>query len=300
MEKNNVPLPPVSNVSDKEEKEIINRGILNDVATCWYIIGRSYEGRGHRYKHEAIQAYSKVAQFSHALTYDPNGDHFWSPAQAAIARASLLENSKIAKSTPNTTIESAKEPSDLNEINTNQPAGVSKENLNDKIVVAEKLPDKKENKEMFEKQRVYPPNEKQYSNILAPEERFPANLVFQEDQQVECELVGFEHPSGTFGIPPREKGPIFLYYLKLDTMPDGHYSVDTTGGRGVKAHFKDIKLILFDERVGKNFRKVVIEYKYGIKERGYTFNNLSFSCCNKKTNDYFKVSTEQLNQVIFK
>ena len=74
-------------VSADEKKAILFRGVLNDVATCYYIKGQAAEGRG--FIKEAIEAYTGAQQFPDARTYDPKG-WFWSPAEAATDRIAQL------------------------------------------------------------------------------------------------------------------------------------------------------------------------------------------------------------------
>lgn len=89
LEKNNTPQPPKGKVSEDVKKVILNRGLLNDVATCWFIKGRSFEKL--RKNQEAIQAYGNAAKYTYARTWDPEGKLFWSPAAAADDRKSYLE-----------------------------------------------------------------------------------------------------------------------------------------------------------------------------------------------------------------
>lgn len=88
LEKSNAPLPPLGKVSEEEKKTIFNRGLLNDVATCWLIKGLSLEKLGRI--QEAIKAYCKAAKFTYARTYDPSWDGFWSPSKKAKNSLSYL------------------------------------------------------------------------------------------------------------------------------------------------------------------------------------------------------------------
>lgn len=87
---NNVPIPNTNPRSEEEKNAIFARGLLNDVATCYFIIGQSYEKQGHI--SEAINAYNKAIEFTHAMVYDPNGPWFWSVSKAANGRVRQLEN----------------------------------------------------------------------------------------------------------------------------------------------------------------------------------------------------------------
>ncbi|MEZ5359149.1 MAG: hypothetical protein R3F48_10000 [Candidatus Zixiibacteriota bacterium] len=85
----NIPMPPVGKVSAAERDAIFNRGLLNDVATAYYIKGRSAEALYHKgdsttqhYKALAEDAYAGACELSYGRTWDPKG-WFWSPCQAA-------------------------------------------------------------------------------------------------------------------------------------------------------------------------------------------------------------------------
>jgi len=88
LREENTPVPPEGSVSADKKETIINRGVLNDVATCWFIIGKSYEKI--EKQQEAIQAYCMAAKFTYARTYDPSWDGFWSPSQSAMDRLDSL------------------------------------------------------------------------------------------------------------------------------------------------------------------------------------------------------------------
>jgi hypothetical protein len=91
----NVPLPPTGHVDDAaKKKEILSRGPLNDVATCYFIQGKTYlkmaeSSPAEKDKREkmakAKQAFEAAGRFTYARTYDPNGDpnndFFWDPAK---------------------------------------------------------------------------------------------------------------------------------------------------------------------------------------------------------------------------
>jgi len=93
LERTQVPLPPRGRVPDEvsnEEKTIIlQRGLLNDVATCWFIKGRSFERLGNT--REAIRAYSEVERYPHARIWDESWPGFWSPAEKAQERRTYLQ-----------------------------------------------------------------------------------------------------------------------------------------------------------------------------------------------------------------
>ena len=81
------PMPPVGAVSDEDKAVIQARGVLNDVATCYFIKGQALEKLGR--VNQAKEAYQSAKQFPHARTWDPLG-FFWSPAQAASDRLAKL------------------------------------------------------------------------------------------------------------------------------------------------------------------------------------------------------------------
>jgi len=93
-----VPLPPTGRVPEVERNRIFNRGLLNDVATAYFIKGRSAEylyrryqrgdPRSSKYKQIAIEAYRAACQLKHGRTWDPKG-WFWSPCEVANDRLPL-------------------------------------------------------------------------------------------------------------------------------------------------------------------------------------------------------------------
>jgi hypothetical protein len=98
------PAPPVGAVSEDKKNEIFSRGVLNDVATCYFIKGQSLE-KLNRIT-EAKEAYRNALKFPDARTFDPSGctwdpsarrwdppgcGFFWSPAVAASDRLSKLQ-----------------------------------------------------------------------------------------------------------------------------------------------------------------------------------------------------------------
>jgi hypothetical protein len=83
------PVPPTGKVSDEEKTVIFQRGLLNDVATCFFIQGRAAESLG--LIEDAKRAYHQAETYPYARTWDSGGQFFWSPAQAATDRLSLLK-----------------------------------------------------------------------------------------------------------------------------------------------------------------------------------------------------------------
>lgn len=81
------PLPPKGRVSDAEKNAIFEKGLLNDVATCFFIKGRAAENLGR--KEVAREAFSAAIKYTYARCWDPKG-WFWSPAEAAADRLAGL------------------------------------------------------------------------------------------------------------------------------------------------------------------------------------------------------------------
>jgi hypothetical protein len=82
------PLPRTGSVSEEIKKVILARGLLNDVATSYYIKGRSAESLGRMA--EAKQSYKEATKYTYARCWDPQG-WFWSPSEAAQDRLSILK-----------------------------------------------------------------------------------------------------------------------------------------------------------------------------------------------------------------
>ena len=88
LEQKKAPVPVKGKPQENERKLILERGLLNDVATCYFIIGRSEEFQGR--VETARVAYSQAAKYTYARTWDPKG-WFWSPSEAAQDRMSGLK-----------------------------------------------------------------------------------------------------------------------------------------------------------------------------------------------------------------
>jgi len=87
LETEKAPQPPDGAVSKEGAERIHKSGLLNDVATCFFVKGRALEEQ-HRYS-QARTAYEKAAGLSYGRTWDPKG-WFWSPAQASEGRLKTL------------------------------------------------------------------------------------------------------------------------------------------------------------------------------------------------------------------
>jgi len=88
LEQKGEPLPPEGRVSEQVAEKIHSRGLLNDVATCYFIRGKAYQAMGRNA--EAREAYENAAKFTYARTWDPKG-WFWSPSNAARGQLKTLE-----------------------------------------------------------------------------------------------------------------------------------------------------------------------------------------------------------------
>lgn len=84
-----VPFPPTGATSPEEKSRILARGVLNDAAACFFIKGEAASKLG-RTK-DAVDAYQSTIKYAHARIFDPKGDFFWSPAEAASDRLHGLE-----------------------------------------------------------------------------------------------------------------------------------------------------------------------------------------------------------------
>jgi hypothetical protein len=65
----------------QQKEEIFSHGLLNDVATSYWIIGMSNIHLNRIA--EARTAFQKAISLSFGLCYDPMGDFFWSPSESA-------------------------------------------------------------------------------------------------------------------------------------------------------------------------------------------------------------------------
>jgi len=79
---------PTGTVSEEIKKKIFQNGLLNDVATCFFVKGRAEEKLGKT--EDAAKTYTSVKAYSYARTWDPSGGWFWSPSEAASDRLATL------------------------------------------------------------------------------------------------------------------------------------------------------------------------------------------------------------------
>src|SRR5262245_59421088 len=84
LDESKEPLPRTGKVSEAEKARIFSRGILNDVATAYFIKGRSaeylYQKGGPKasfYKEMAEQAYKTTCQYKHGRAWNPKNGIFW-------------------------------------------------------------------------------------------------------------------------------------------------------------------------------------------------------------------------------
>jgi len=94
--RNKVLPPPFGKVSDADKKRILERGVLNDVGTAYFLKGQSAEylfRQGGRkstsYKRMATEAYMAACRYPYARTWDTQG-FFWQPAKEAFNHLNKL------------------------------------------------------------------------------------------------------------------------------------------------------------------------------------------------------------------
>jgi hypothetical protein len=92
LSKAGAPKPPTGAVTREKKAEIFKHGLLNDVATCFYIKARALENlyradkdKNASFKQQAQEAYRTTQNYTYARTWDPKG-WFWSPAEDATDR----------------------------------------------------------------------------------------------------------------------------------------------------------------------------------------------------------------------
>lgn len=83
LEARHAKLLPTGAVGPKVKDEIYAQGVLNDVATCFWIKGISAQLSKH--DDAAREAYTATMKYRYARTWDPKG-WFWSPAEDAADR----------------------------------------------------------------------------------------------------------------------------------------------------------------------------------------------------------------------
>lgn len=93
LEEKGVPVPPKGKVTKTEKKEIFRRGLLNDVATCWFILGKAHAGKGD--KEKARKAFKKALLFPYGRCFDPSNNSFWAPSDGAKVELRKLSGKSI-------------------------------------------------------------------------------------------------------------------------------------------------------------------------------------------------------------
>ena len=74
--------PPLGQVSEEQKEAIFSNWALNDVGTCYFIVGQALAKLGR--VDDAKVAYQGAERFPYARTWAPSGKgSFWSPAEAA-------------------------------------------------------------------------------------------------------------------------------------------------------------------------------------------------------------------------
>lgn len=95
LEKNHAEQPPTGKVPSDQKKAILEQGVLNDVATCYWIAAHSAQILGRN--DQAREAYLAAAKYTYARTYDKKQNLFWSPADDAADRIKDLPEKKEKK-----------------------------------------------------------------------------------------------------------------------------------------------------------------------------------------------------------
>jgi hypothetical protein len=90
---NHEAIPPTGDVDATQKQKIVKRGQLNDVATCYWIVGSSHEhlylGKNKKDSKEkdakerdaAVEAYKAGCKYKYARTLNKDQQSVWSPAQ---------------------------------------------------------------------------------------------------------------------------------------------------------------------------------------------------------------------------
>ena len=90
-ESERIELPPIAGVIDKARRETIGkRGVLNDVATCWWVIGQSEHHLGH--KEKSLAAYYSLSRLTYARCFTADGTSIWSPPNKADSYLNQAQN----------------------------------------------------------------------------------------------------------------------------------------------------------------------------------------------------------------
>ena len=79
---------PTGAVSDDIKSKILENGVLNNVAACYFIKGEAFSKMGRT--EDARKAYAEAKKLTFARVWDPQG-WFWSPADAANDKLEALK-----------------------------------------------------------------------------------------------------------------------------------------------------------------------------------------------------------------
>lgn len=93
LEEKHVPVPPKGKVTKNEKERIFSRGLLNDVATCWFILGKAHAGKSN--KEKAEKAFNKALLFPYGRCFDPSNNSFWAPSDGAQVELKKLSGKSI-------------------------------------------------------------------------------------------------------------------------------------------------------------------------------------------------------------
>jgi tetratricopeptide (TPR) repeat protein len=87
-----VPVPKAPWTPEVRERIFTEQGVVNNVAACYWILGRISEehGDGERAK----EYYAKAAEFTHGVVWDKRYEGFWSVADEAQGRLKRFEAEK--------------------------------------------------------------------------------------------------------------------------------------------------------------------------------------------------------------
>ena len=80
--------PLLGSANSTQKQNILSNWALNDVGSCYFILGQSLENLGQLEKAKNI--YVKAQRFPYARAWDPQG-WFWSPAEGAKNRLDELD-----------------------------------------------------------------------------------------------------------------------------------------------------------------------------------------------------------------
>lgn len=76
--------PPLGQVPPEQRSRIFARGVLNDVAACYFTMAQALQAEGRTA--DAHQAYLEASKLTYARVWDPRQEIFWSPADAALGQ----------------------------------------------------------------------------------------------------------------------------------------------------------------------------------------------------------------------